>query len=153
MGGLFVRTRRPGGHERRRHHRAAAGDDRARARQAVCGGVAPNTGLNALLGGVVTVGTALFVPFSPVFGGAVAGYLEGGHGDAGRKVGTLAGLVAAVPLLVVLLGLALLPIIVPPRGAVGVLLVGLLVVVLVAAYTIGLSALGGVLGTYLEREL
>lgn len=113
----------------------------------------PNTGLNALLGGVVTVGTALFVPFSPVLGGAVAGYLEGGDSDAGLKVGTLAGLVATVPLLfVVLLGLAVLPV-VGPDGAVGVLLVGLLLFVLIAAYTVGLSALGGVLGTYLEREL
>lgn len=114
----------------------------------------PNTSLNALLGGVVTAGTALFVPFSPVLGGAVAGYLEGGDSDSGLKVGTLAGLVATVPLLlVVLLGLAVLPVVVPPNGAVGVLLVGLLLFVLISAYTVGLSALGGVLGTYLEREL
>ena len=114
----------------------------------------PNTALNALVGGVVTVGTALFVPFSPVLGGAVSGYLEGGDSDAGLKVGTLAGLVAMVPmLLVVLLGVAVLPVVGPPRGAFAVLLVGLLVFVLVGAYTVGLSALGGILGTYLKREL
>lgn len=114
----------------------------------------PNTALNAVVGGVVTAGTALFVPFSPVFGGAVAGFLEGGDSDAGLKVGTLAGLVATLPLLlVVLAGLAVLPIFGPPRGAVGVLLVGLLLFVLIGAYTVGLSALGGVIGTYLEREM
>lgn len=72
----------------------------------------PNTALNALVGGVVTVGTALIVPFSPVLGGAVAGYLEGTDSDAGLKAGTLAGLVAMVPmLLVVLLGVAVVPVV------------------------------------------
>lgn len=113
----------------------------------------PNTALNAIIGGVVTAGTALFVPFSPVLGGAVAGFLEGGDSDAGLKVGSLAGLVATLPLLlVVLVGLAVVPVIGPPRGAVGVLFVGLLIFVLVGAYTVGFSALGGVIGTYLERE-
>ena len=126
--------------------RGDSGDDRRES--------TPNTALNALVGGVVTAGTALFVPFSPVLGGAVAGFLEGGDSDAGLKVGTIAGLVATLPLLlVVLLGLAIVPVFGPPGGAVGVLLVGLLLFVLIAAYTVGFSALGGVIGAYLEREM
>ena len=132
-----------------RREPAASEDSRDRRSEST-----PNTALNAIVGGVVTAGTALFVPFSPVLGGAVAGFLEGGDSDAGLKVGTLAGLVATIPiLLVVLLGLAVVPVFGPPGGAVGVLLVGLLTFVLVGAYTVGLSALGGVIGTYLQREL
>lgn len=114
----------------------------------------PSTALNALIGGVVTVGTALFVPFSPVLGGGVAGFLEGGDTDAGLKVGALAGLLATIPLLiVVLVAMAVVPYVVPIRGVVGLGIVGLLAVLLVGAYTVGLSALGGILGRYLEREL
>lgn len=114
----------------------------------------PSTALNALIGGVVTVGTALFVPFSPVVGGGVAGFLESGDTDAGLKVGAIAGLLATVPLVVVvLLAAAVVPYVLPIRGGVGIGVVGLLVVLLVGAYTVGLSALGGVLGTYLRREL
>lgn len=114
----------------------------------------PSTALNALIGGVVTVGTALFMPLSPVLGGAVAGFLEGGDTDAGLKVGTVAGLLATIPLLVVVLvAMAVVPYVAPVRGAVGVGVVGLLTVLLVGAYTVGLSALGGIIGTYLEREL
>ena len=114
----------------------------------------PSTALNALIGGVVTVGTALFVPFSPALGGGVAGFLEGGDTDAGLKVGTLAGLLATIPLLVVVLvAVAVVPSVLPIRGGVGLGVVALLAVLLVCAYTVGLSALGGVLGTYLQREL
>jgi hypothetical protein len=113
----------------------------------------PNTAFNALIGGIVTVSTALIAPLSPVLGGAVAGYLEGGDTDAGLKVGALAGLVALVPLLLVLpLVLFFVPVF-GPRGALGVLLVAVIAFVFVAAYTIGFSAVGGALGAYLEREV
>lgn len=46
-------------------------------------------GLAFLVGGIV--------PFSPIVGGAVAGYLEGGFRIAAVKVGALAGTVASIP--------------------------------------------------------
>lgn len=116
----------------------------------------PNTLLNALIGGVVGV-VLSFIPFSTVLGGAVAGYFEGGDRLSGAKVGAIAGLIVFAPL--VLVGLAVLvfvPVTAPDAG-VGVQLalwVSLLViVVLVAIYTVGLSALGGILGVYVKKEL
>ena len=112
----------------------------------------PNTAFNALIGGVVTAATALFVPLSPALGGAVAGYLEGGGTDAGLKVGALSGLVALVPLLLLVPVVLLFVPVVGPRGAAGLLVVAAFAALLVAAYTVGLGAVGGVLGAYLERE-
>lgn len=113
--------------------------------------------VDALIGAVVTV-VLSFVPFSPVLGGAVAGYL---HRDRGPRVGGLSGLFASVPV-TVLVALALLVLgfgIVVPRGVdgVAVLLVFVLFVVLaalfVAAFNVVLGAAGGVLGVALaERE-
>jgi hypothetical protein len=113
----------------------------------------PNTAFNALIGGVVTAATALFVPMSPVLGGAVAGYLEGGETDAGLKVGALAGLVALVPLLLVLPFVLFFVPLVGQRDALAVLLVAVVAFVFVAAYTVGFSAVGGALGAYLKREV
>lgn len=113
--------------------------------------------LNALIGGVVGV-LLSFIPFSTVLGGGVAGYLEGGDRMAGAKVGAIAGLIVFVPLLLV--GLAVLvfiPVTATADAGLGIQLalwVSLLVIVLLAAvYTIGLSALGGVLGVYAKNEL
>jgi len=100
-------------------------------------GPTPDTTLNAVVGGVVAVATALFVPLSPLL-----------------KVGVLAGVVASAPLLlVVLLVAAVVPVFGLPNGAVAVLLLGVLAFLVIGAYTVGFSALGGVLGAYLEREL
>lgn len=127
----------------------------------------PNTLVNALLGGVVSVVLG-FVPFSPVLGGAVAGYLQGADTSRGVRVGIYAGLVAAVPLAFVLFLLVSMLSFVPVPGgfesgamdgsaaaasggspllAIGVLLV---VFALAALYTVGLSALGGYLGSYVK---
>jgi hypothetical protein len=118
-----------------------------------------STGVNALVGGVVSIVLA-FLPFSTVLGGAIAGYLEGPETDAGLRVGVYAGLVAVVPLAFVgfLFGGALLafaPMMGPRGGMVGAIgLVGFLFFGLLALlYTVGLSAVGGVLGAYLYREL
>lgn len=59
-------------------------------------------GAHAVLGAVVTA-AASFLPFSPVLGGGVAGYLERSESDRAVSVGTVAGLLPAVPVLVVLL--------------------------------------------------
>ncbi|WP_312854243.1 DUF5518 domain-containing protein [Natronococcus sp. JC468] len=101
------------------------------------------------MGGVVGV-VLSFVPLSPVLGGAVAGYLEGGDTDGGLRVGALAGLVALVPVLFV--GFALLFVLGfgPTSPALG--LVGLFGLLFAAVYTVGLSALGGTIGVYVESE-
>lgn len=116
---------------------------------------APNTLLNALLGGIVGV-VLLFVPFSTILGGGVAGYLEGGDYAAGAKVGAIAGLVAFVPFVLVLgLGLALVPVTgAPGPGIQFALWVSVLLIVLfAAAYTVGLSVIGGILGVYVKLEV
>lgn len=103
--------------------------------------------LDALIGAVVAVVFA-FVPFSPLLGGAVAGYL---HCTRGPTVGGLAGAFAAVPMVLLV---AIVAFFVPiPAGevAAGVLLLGL-VVAGVVAYTVGLGAVGGSLGEYLARH-
>ncbi len=112
-----------------------------------------DTLLNAVIGGVASILLA-FVPFSPVLGGVVAGYLQGGERGAGLRVGAYSGVVAAVPLALLLLfggilagfalaGDALL-------GAGVVLFVG--VVVVAGLYTVALGAVGGWLGNYLKYD-
>jgi hypothetical protein len=111
--------------------------------------------VHALVGGVVSV-VLSFIPFAPVLGGAVAGYL---HERDGLRVGSVSGLLAAIPLaLVLVLGVSFFGIFaIAPGGGVGVpggfVLVLLFGVVLAAVYTVALSALGGVLGVYLVDEL
>jgi hypothetical protein len=124
----------------------------------------PNTLVNALIGGVVSVVLG-FVPFSPVLGGAVAGYLQSDDPAQGLRVGAYAGLVAAVPLAFVLFLLASVlsfgVVAVDSTGSVAgtaasggfaVSALGVLGVVflLTAVYTVGLSVLGGYLGSYLK---
>lgn len=113
--------------------------------------------LNALVGGVVTVVTA-FVPFSPVLGGGVAGYLQQGGDRAGLRVGALAGLLAAVPL-VAIVGFVVLVVGVgiaasgEVAGSVFVIGILLVVALFVVGYTVALSAVGGLVGAALaDRE-
>lgn len=116
----------------------------------------PDTTTNAIVGGVVTAVTS-FVPFSPVLGGLAAGYLQGRDRTDGIRVGAYAGLVAAVP--VVLLSAFLvvgavavateLSLAAPMLIGVAGLAVGLIVIV---AYLVGLSALGGYLGVALGER-
>lgn len=116
---------------------------------------APHTLLNALLGAVVAVVLSA-LPFSPVLGGVVAGYLEGGDYRSGATVGAIAGLLAFVPfvaiaalVLAVFAGTAF-----PAAGVGAALWVSVILILLVAAvYTIGLGAVGGVLGIYVRQEV
>ena len=110
----------------------------------------------AIIGAVVTLVTS-FVPFSPLIGGTVSGYLRGGDGAAGVRVGAYAGLAAALPFallgLFVLGGLSIAAVELG-LGGLG-LFVGLALVfsVLVSvAYLVGLSALGGYLGVSLAAR-
>jgi hypothetical protein len=115
--------------------------------------------VHALIGGVVSV-VLSFVPFAPILGGAVAGYL---HERDGLRVGSVSGLLAAIPLalvvvLVVVLGFGFFGVFaIAPGGGVGVpggfVLLLLFGVVLAAVYTVALSAVGGILGVYLVDEL
>ncbi|MFB6074072.1 MAG: DUF5518 domain-containing protein [Haloarculaceae archaeon] len=114
---------------------------------------------NALIGAVVTVLTAGFLPFSPLLGGAVAGYLEGGDRAAGTRVGLYAGLVALIPALVfgtLIAGVfGAMFIGVNPWGTVAgslglvALFFGL---VFGLIYFVGFSAVGGYLGNYLRND-
>lgn len=110
----------------------------------------PDATTSAVVGAVVTVLTA-FVPLSPMLGGAAAGYLRNGGRGAGTRTGAIAGLVAAVPVVVLFGFLGGGFIVVASElalGAVtGIVVLALLFSLVVAVlYTVGLSALGGYLG-------
>lgn len=117
-----------------------------------------DTLLNAAIGAVATAVLSSFVPFAPLFGGALSGYLEGGTRNDGLRVGAISGVIGLV-LSAILLGLFFLFFILilagggAPRafGAFGFLffLVGFL---FTAVYMVGLSALGGWLGNYVKYE-
>lgn len=110
-------------------------------------------GLNALVGAAVTIVLAPFVPFSPLVGGAASGYLSP---EDGLTVGVLSGLIALVPLLLLFgfIGLAGLGIGIVAPVIAGLTLAALLIVfVFLMGYTVVLSAIGGLIGAYLEGEL
>lgn len=113
-----------------------------------------DTWLNALLGALVTIVLSVTV-FSPVLGGAVAGYLQGPDTGDGLRVGALSGVLAAIPgvLVFATLGTVVLGALGFVEGgalfgAVG-LLVGAVILVVVVAYAVLLSALGGYVGAAL----
>lgn len=122
------------------------------------------TWFNAVVGGVVTLVLAPVLPFAPVLGGAVTGYLEADERGAGRadglRVGAFAGVVAFLALLVfaVLLGNLLFALLtgvvgVPPAFISGLgVAVFLLGALFGALYVVGLSAVGGWLGVRVYDE-
>lgn len=104
----------------------------------------------AALGAAATVFLS-FIPFSPVLGGAFAGYLERSESERTVSVGTLAGVLPIVPLLVLLLfvlvGLVdgMLAVEQPGVAAVTGLAI-LFAMLLMAAMAAALGAIGGYLG-------
>jgi len=118
-----------------------------------------DTFVNAVIGAVATALLSGFVPFAPLLGGGIAGYLEGGERDDGARVGLLSGVIglaiSLVFFVVVFVFLAALLAFVPEAlgvfGAMG-LLVLVLGTVMTAAYFLGLSALGGWLGNYVKHD-
>lgn len=130
---------------------------RARRRQEERGVAGPDTTTNAIVGAAVTV-VLSFVPLSPVLGGIVAGYLQEGERMDGARAGGLSGLVAAVPVALLLVfvigGLLAVAAEIGASGAIGIAVVAVVFSLLVAVlYLIALSALGGYVGVYLsERE-
>lgn len=110
----------------------------------------PDTTTNAIVGAVATV-VLSFVPFAPVLGGLVSGYLQGGEGRDGARVGAYAGLVAALPIAVLFLFLVGGTVVVGTELGLGasIVFVGLLLafsMLVVVVYMVALSALGGYLG-------
>jgi len=122
-----------------------------------------DTLLNAVIGAVASV-LLSFTGISPLLGGAVAGYLNSDgtpeSGD-GLRVGALSGAIAAIPIV----GLLLLVLVFLPflgffgfplevgLAAGGIVFVAALVVLGGVAYSVVLSALGGLLGVYVKNEL
>lgn len=111
-----------------------------------------DTLLNAGIGAVVTIVTS-FLPFSPVLGGAVAGYLQGGTRTEGAKIGGISGAISLLPMLffgfvvmLFLFGAA------PAEGGIAFAFLLLVAGTFVVAYTIGLGALGGYVGVYVLEE-
>jgi hypothetical protein len=110
----------------------------------------------AVLGAVATT-VLSFVPFSPVLGSGVAGYLEQSGTGRSVSVGALSGFLAMLPGIVILLfvtagmyaGLAAVQ-----AASLGVVVVAamLFVLLFVGAYGAGLGALGGFVGGYLAER-
>ncbi|WP_262178087.1 DUF5518 domain-containing protein [Haloarcula laminariae] len=117
-----------------------------------------DTLLNAVIGAVASAVLG-FVPFSPVLGGAIAGYLQGGTRSDGLRVGAISGVlglfVGAVffGLFFVLFGAYLFGVGAPPLFSHFALFVLAIGAILSALYTVGLSALGGWLGNYARYEM
>lgn len=115
-----------------------------------------STLLNALVGAVVSV-VLSFLPFSPLVGGAVAGYLERGDDETGLKVGALSGAIAAIPILLIfgiIFGGLTVAALFEGEPAGGALFTGILLVVvlLVLLFVVGVSAVGGLVGAVLYRR-
>jgi heme/copper-type cytochrome/quinol oxidase subunit 4 len=129
--------------------------------------------VNALLGAVVMT-VFSWIPFAPVVGGALSGYLDAGdrrgEGAASRRgirIGALAGLLATVPAVLVLAFVGSIVTVgwfgmsmgggMGPRVALGLPLFAwalvTFVLVLALVYHVALSALGGWLGAELERRV
>jgi len=109
---------------------------------------------HAAIGAVVSLVT-FFLPFSPVIGGGVAGYLHGSDRTEGAKVGGLSGLLAAVPGAVLATLIASVFVIVGPGQRSGLLVafgVFLVVLLIAALYGGALGAVGGFVGAYLHEE-
>jgi Ca2+-binding RTX toxin-like protein len=121
-----------------------------------------DTLINALVGGIASI-VLSFVPLSPVLGGAIAGYLQGGTRNDGLRVGAYSGIVAAIPLaLFFVFALALFGVVgIFSAGAGGGRAAGgialflfafVFALVVSAIYTVGLGAIGGWLGNYVKYD-
>jgi Kef-type K+ transport system membrane component KefB len=108
---------------------------------------------NAVLGAAVTV-VFSFTGFSPLLGGAVAGYLQRRDRREGARVGAISGALATIPfLLLVAVFFGAFGLLLRGGGLLWMLVVLPLFLVLVAAWNVGLGAVGGYLGVYVQEEL
>lgn len=108
--------------------------------------------LHALIGAVAMV-VLSFIPLSPLLGGAAAGYL---HRRNGMKLGAIAGLFAAPPVVAMMLVLTYFaPVVTALQSGTDIgfgLLGPVLLLLVVGLYTVILGALGGYLGVYLNES-
>lgn len=110
--------------------------------------------VNGLIGGLLSLFLLSIVPFAPLFGGVVAGYLEGRDVGEGAVAGAYAGALAAV---VTLFGLSV------PNAVVAGFFSGSgfratggfveLVIFVGLFYLVGLAAAGGAAGAFLNDEI
>lgn len=121
-----------------------------------------DTLVNAVIGAVVGTVLGPIIPFAPVVGGAVSGYVQGGDRSEGLRVGAISGVIAFLPYVLVgalvflVLTTFVLGVGVGPGEFLGVgALSGVVVVVALvglAVYVVGLSTLGGWIGNYVKYE-
>lgn len=116
-----------------------------------------DTWTNAFVGAIATVILSPFIPFAPVAGGALAGYMQGGSTGEGLRIGGISGAIAFIPavlfgfLVISVMGSILAGIggIGPALGGLGTFLIVVFLIV-AAIYVVGLSLLGGWIGSYLR---
>lgn len=112
--------------------------------------------LNAVIGAVVTI-VLSFTVFSPLLGGAVAGYLQRGDRSDGFRVGAISGVIAALPFLLFIFFFGGFVFAGPMMGG-GVGIPGGFVILILFAFVfaffwnVGLGGAGGYLGNYLAME-
>lgn len=124
---------------RRRDHRRARESERVRS----------SIVSDAVAGAVVTVATS-FIPFSPLIGGGLAGYLHGGSRLDGAKAGALSGVLLSLAGVLLggflILGLTTADVRPGLNWAVFLVVLSLLFSI---AFNLALSAIGGYIGVYL----
>ena len=117
--------------------------------------------VNAVVGAVVSVLGTMVVPVAPFFGGAVAGYLQGGTRTDGLRVGLVSGIIAVVPAaLLALLVFGIFGSFLLGMGpgmdglSVGLFSFGFLFVFFlgIAAVVVSLSTIGGWAGNYVKYD-
>lgn len=129
---------------------------RVRRRGALDAATRGNFLANAVYGALVSALTG-FIPFSPVLGGAVAGYLERGESRRTVAVGAVSGLLLSVPVVVFLaflfVGLALASVSVGAGGFAAVLAILMVIGLgITALFGAGLGGLGGLVGGKLAED-
>jgi len=113
--------------------------------------------LNAVIGAGVTILTTPIIPGAPVLGGVVSSYLQGRDVGEGAKIGAISGLLALIPviLLIVLFGGFFFSVFTSGgfgiAGGIGVTIF-LFASVFSLLYVVLLSAIGGLLGAYINQK-
>lgn len=116
-----------------------------------------DTWLNGVIGAVITIALS-FTGFSPLLGGAVAGYLQEAPPKQGVRVGAISGGVAIIPMFLLLVGgfgviasVSEAGMGVP--GGFEIAIFGLVLVPMLLVWFVGLSAVGGYIGAYIREEV
>lgn len=107
--------------------------------------------LNAVIGAVVSIlSSSVIGPLGPILGGGVAGYLER---QDGPTVGAFSGVIASLPLALLVLFAGAFFLFIPEQLLAGVgILVAIVAFVLILVVSALLGALGGYLGVYVRSE-